>query len=56
MLWGKKYTFIDMAGQSGVTSSKNEKNVKKQGTAINLNMLALKMYSPSSCKVKSHTI
>ena len=40
---GKKYTFIDMAGQeSGVTSSKNEKNVKKQGTAINLNMLALK--------------
>ena len=42
---GKKYTFIDMAGQeSGVTSSKNEKNVKKQGTAINLNMLALKEF------------
>jgi len=40
---GNKYTFIDMAGQeSGVTSCHNEQNIKKQGTAINLNMLALK--------------
>ena len=39
----KRYTMVDMAGQeSGVTSNKNEKLVKKQGTSINLNMLALK--------------
>ena len=39
----KCYTLVDMAGQeSGVTSNKNERLVKKQGTSINLNMLALK--------------